>query len=42
MCHVNAYYDAIDDFITIYDFLKMALPSMIYTEPQKIRYIVHI
>ena len=28
--YVNAYYDVIDDFITIYIFLVMALSSMIY------------
>ena len=27
---VNAYYEVIDDFITIYNDLKMALWSMIY------------
>ena len=30
MFHVNAYYDVIDDFITIYNNLKMALVSLIY------------
>ena len=30
MYHVNAYYDAIDVFITIYNFFEMALSSMIY------------
>ena len=30
MYHVNAYYDVIDDFITIYNNLKMALVSLIY------------
>ena len=30
MYYVNAYYDVIDDFITIYIFLVMALSSMIY------------
>ena len=29
--YVNAYYDAIDVFIIIYNFLEMALSSMIYT-----------
>ena len=30
MYYVNAYYDVIDDFITIFNFLEMALSSMIY------------
>ena len=30
MYYVNAYYDVIDDFITIYIFLEMALSSKIY------------
>ena len=30
MYNVNAYYDVIDDFITIYNNLKMALVSLIY------------
>ena len=30
MNYVNAYYDVIDDFITIYNYLKMALSSLIY------------
>ena len=30
MYHVNAYYDIIDDFKTIYNFLEMQLSSMIY------------
>ena len=28
MYHVNAYYDVIDDFITIQNFLRMALSSV--------------
>ena len=28
--YVNAYYDVIDDFITIYIFIEMALCSMMY------------
>ena len=30
MYNVNAYYDVIDEFITMYNFLEMALSSMIY------------
>ena len=30
MYNVNAYYEVIDDFITIYNYLKMALSSLIY------------
>ena len=30
MYYFNAYDDVIDDFITIYNFLEMALSSMIY------------
>ena len=30
MYYVNAYYDVIDDFINIYNFLEMAFSSMIY------------
>ena len=30
MYNVNAYYDVIEDFITIYNYLKMALSSLIY------------
>ena len=30
MYYVNAYYDVIDVFITIYNILEMALSSMIY------------
>ena len=30
MYYVNASYDVIDDFITIYIFLEIALSSMIY------------
>ena len=30
MYNINAYYDVIDDFITIYNYLKMALSSLIY------------
>ena len=30
MYNVNAYYDVIDGFITIYNYLKMALSSLTY------------
>ena len=30
MYNVNAYYDVIDEFITIYNYIKMALSSLIY------------
>ena len=30
MYYVNAYYDVIDEFITVYNFLNMALSSMLY------------
>ena len=30
MYNVNAYYDVIDGFITIYNYFKMALSSLLY------------
>ena len=30
MYNVNAYYDVIGDFITIYNYLKMALSSLLH------------
>ena len=30
MYYGNAYYEIIDDFITIYNFLKITISSMIY------------
>ena len=30
MLYVNAYYDVIDDYITIYIFIEMTLCSMMY------------
>ena len=30
MYNINAYYDVIEYFITIYNYLKMALSSLIY------------
>ena len=30
MYYVNAYYDVVDELITIFNFLKLALSSMIY------------
>ena len=43
MFYVNAYYDDIDDFITIYIFLEIVLSSMIYIINDVIMYsnIIH-
>ena len=37
--YVNTYYDGINDFITIYTFLEMALSSMIYINMCRLRNI---